>query len=62
MSMADHPVRKKRQLLQDSGTLNSHAEQVTDELFQQYAFFDREDLVQVKYEMLRCVDKRCASL
>jgi len=57
MSMADHPVRKKRQLLQDSGTLNPHAEQVTDELFQQHAFFDREDLVQVKYEMLRCVEK-----
>ena len=56
-NMADQPIRKKRQLLQDSGTFNPHAEQVTDELFQQYAFFDREDLVQVKYEMLRCVEK-----
>ncbi len=62
MSMTDHPVRKKRQLLQDSGTLNPHAEQVTDELFQQYTFFDRADLVQVKYEMLRCVEKEGRSV
>ena len=60
--MADPPVRQKRQLLQDSGTLNPHAERVTDELFQHYAFFDREDLVQVKYEMLRCVENEGRSV
>ncbi len=62
LNMTDQPVRKKRQRLQDSGTLNPNAEQVTDELFQQYAFFDSEDLVQVKYEMLRCVEKEGRSV
>ena len=61
-NMADPPVRKKRQLLQDTGTLNPHAEQVTDALFQQSAFFDRQDLLQVKYEMLRCVEKEGRSV
>lgn len=60
--MADHPARKKRQLLQDAGILNPHAEQVTDALFQQSAFFDRQDLLQVKYEMLRCVEKEGRSV
>ena len=36
-------------------TLNPHPEQVSDRLFQTYAFFDPRDLVQVKYEMLRQV-------
>ena len=36
-------------------TLNPHPEQVSDRLFQTYAFFDPRDLVQVKYEMLRRV-------
>jgi len=62
MSIADNPAPKKTQLLQDSGTLNPHAEQVTDELFQQYAFFDNTDLVQVKYEMLRCVEQEGRSV
>src|SRR5712671_2088746 len=38
------------------GSLNTHPEQVTDELFLTNEFFDARDLVQVKYEMLRRVD------
>jgi transposase len=46
----------KRQTLQQQGTLNPTPDRVTDELFQQNEFFDPEDMVQVKYEMLRRVD------
>lgn len=45
----------KRQTLQDNGTLNPHAERVTDRLFLEHDFFDARDLLQVKYEMLRRV-------
>src|SRR5205807_7642369 len=39
--------------LKQAGTLNPHAETVTDPLFQQNPFFDSRDLLQVRYEMLR---------
>jgi transposase len=48
---------KKKKRLQESGTLNPHPDKVTDALFQQRSFFDSTDLLQVKYEMLRCVEK-----
>ncbi|MCP4048703.1 MAG: helix-turn-helix domain-containing protein [Gammaproteobacteria bacterium] len=48
---------KKQKRLQESGTLNPHPDTVTDTLFQQRPFFDSSDLLQVKYEMLRCVEK-----
>lgn len=48
-------TRSKRDSLQRHGTLNPHARLVTDPLFQTEEFFDPEDLVQVKYEMLRRV-------
>jgi transposase len=47
---------QKRQTLQQQGSLNPTPDRVTDELFQQNDFFDPEDMVQVKYEMLRRVD------
>ena len=62
MRNADKPARKKTQLLQDSGTLNPNPERVTEQLFQQHTFFDSADLVQVKYEMLRCVEKEGRSV
>ena len=46
----------KRQRLRDSGTLHPHPERVEDLLFEASDFFDPEDLVQVKYEMLRRVE------
>ncbi|CAK0781957.1 transposase [Gammaproteobacteria bacterium] len=38
-----------------SGTLNPHAQEVQDPVFLDNDFFDRRDLVQVRYEMLRRV-------
>jgi transposase len=45
----------KADALREQGCLHPHPEQVTDEVFLASAFFDRRDLVQVKYEMLRRV-------
>jgi transposase len=45
----------KRQVLRESRSLNRRPHGVRDPLFQQGKFFDPEDLVQVKYEMLRRV-------
>jgi transposase len=45
----------KRQILRQMGTLNPRADRVTDELFTSSDFFDPNDLLQVKYEMLRRV-------
>ncbi len=47
----------KRQALQDSGTFNRRASQVHHPLFQQSSFFDPEDLLQLKYETLRALEK-----
>jgi transposase len=43
--------------LRKEGTLHPHPEDVRDELFQESEFFDPHDLLQVKYEMLRRVEK-----
>jgi len=45
----------KRRALRDNNTLNHQPEGVRDPLFQETPFFDADDLVQVKYEMLRRV-------
>ena len=45
----------KRRILRDNNTLNPQPEGVRDPLFQENSFFDADDLVQVKYEMLRRV-------
>src|SRR5215470_3373555 len=47
----------KMETLRQQGTLNPRPEVVTDELFQANEFFDARDVVQVKYEMLRRVQK-----
>jgi hypothetical protein len=46
----------KRRLLRQQGVLHPHPEAVTAALFQDSSFFDPDDLIQVKYEMLRRVD------
>lgn len=46
---------RKRELLRSRGSLHPHPQDVTDPLFQGSVFFDSNDLVQVKYEMLRRV-------
>jgi len=54
--MTSPPDRqKKRQTLRRHGTLNPQPESVAHSLFQNSAFFDPDDLLQVKYEMLRQV-------
>src|SRR6266545_6648837 len=45
----------KRQILRQTGTLNPRPDAVTDELFTDSDFFDPNDLLQMKYEMLRRV-------
>jgi transposase len=57
----DHP--QKRQTLRRHGTLNPHPQDVSHPLFHHGDFFDPDDLLQVKYEMLRQVhvDQRSVS-
>lgn len=56
MTLPPLPDRQqKRQTLRRHGTLNPQPESVTDPLFHHGDFFDPDDLVQVKYEMLRQV-------
>lgn len=47
----------KRRALDQSGTLNKNADKVVDPKFKNVAFFDPDDLLQVKYEMLRSAQK-----
>ena len=47
----------KLETLRQQGALNPRPDDVTDELFQASEFFDARDVVQVKYEMLRRVEK-----
>lgn len=49
------PDPDKQSALQRTGTLHPHPDTVTASLFQDSEFFDPADLIQVKYEMLRCV-------
>ena len=47
----------KRRALAQNATLNKNADKVIDPSFRNMAFFDPDDLLQVKYEMLRCAQK-----
>ena len=47
----------KRQILEQNKTLNKTPDKVLDTNFKNMVFFDSNDLVQVKYEMLRSVEK-----
>ena len=55
------PPKKNRSAKSDSlsksGTLNPHPGKVKDDLFHNSTFFDPQDLMQVKYEMLRRVNE-----
>ena len=48
---------QKRQTLRRHGTLNPHPQAVSHPLFHNGDFFDSDDMVQVKYEMLRSVQQ-----
>jgi transposase len=61
--MTSPPDRQqKRQTLRRHGTLNPQPESVIHALFQNSDFFDPDDLLQVKYEMLRQVHVDAASI
>lgn len=62
--MMKHPKRPdlKMERLRKQGTLNPRPQDVTDERFQDSDFFDPRDLVQLKYEMLRGVEKEGQSI
>ncbi len=47
----------KMQALGQNGTLNKNAARTVDPKFRNMAFFDPNDIVQVKYEMLRSAQK-----
>ncbi len=47
----------KRRALDQNDTLNKNADKVVDPKFKNVAFFDPDDIVQVKYEMLRSAQK-----
>jgi transposase len=66
--MAEHPRKdrpasgsrqrtRRQQALRAQGATHPHPEAVIDPLFRDSAFFDPNDLVQVKYEMLRSVQQ-----
>lgn len=57
MTMDSRQRARRRQALSAHGATHPHPEAVTDPLFRDSAFFDPDDLVQVKYEMLRSVQK-----
>ena len=50
--------------LKKYGALNPHPQKVTEQIFSdsEADFFDSRDLVQVKYEMLRAVEKESQSV
>lgn len=50
-------VDSKLKILKENGSFNKSANKVTDPIFQNNPFFDARDIVQVKYEMLRAVEK-----
>ena len=54
--------RRKAAALRQSGSFNPRSEEVSSDLFQAYDFFDPNDLVQVKYEMLRRVSVESGSI
>ena len=55
--MNSHRSPLKLQALRHSGTLNPRAARVRDRMFRETSFFDPQDLLQVKYEMLRQVQR-----
>jgi len=54
---SDTDAHAKRRALQDSGTFNPRSAEVGHALFARSDFFDPRDLVQLKYETLRALEK-----
>jgi len=64
MAQTKRPKDKKSVNLRKYGALNPHPQKVAEKMFADSAidFFDPRDLVQVKYEMLRAVEKEGRSV
>ena len=64
MARPKKPKDDKTESLKNYGALNPHPNKVVEKMFSDSAleFFDPRDLVQVKYEMLRAVDKEGRSV
>jgi transposase len=64
MARPKQPKDDKTQSLKKYGALHPHPHKVTEKTFSDSAleFFDPRDLVQVKYEMLRAVEKQGRSV
>ena len=64
MARPKKPVDDKIESLKKFGALNPHPQKVAEEMFSDSTleFFDPRDLVQVKYEMLRTVEKEGRSV
>ena len=64
MARPKKPNDDKAESLKKYGALNPHPKKVADKMFSDSAleFFDPRDLVQVKYEMLRAVDREGRSV
>lgn len=58
------PDDNKPERLKEYGAFNPHPEKISEKMFSdpQLDFFDPRDIVQVKYEMLRAVDKEGQSV
>jgi transposase len=57
MAKSSRQNTRRQEALSTQGAAHPRPEAVTDPLFRDSAFFDPNDLVQVKYEMLRSVQK-----
>jgi len=55
--MSSRQRERRRQALSTQGATHPRPQAVSDPLFRDSAFFDPNDLVQVKYEMLRSVEQ-----
>ena len=64
MARPKKPVDEKTKILKKYGALNPHPQKVAEKTFSDsdLEFFDPRDLVQVKYEMLRTVEKKGRSV
>lgn len=52
----------KQDEMRNNGSFNHRAHTVSAEIFSGSNFFDRHDLMQVKYEMLRSVENECSNI
>ncbi|MGH8143729.1 MAG: helix-turn-helix domain-containing protein [Steroidobacteraceae bacterium] len=57
MASGSRQRARRQQALQAEGAAHPHPRTVSDPIFRDSAFFDPNDLVQIKYEMLRSVEQ-----